>query len=163
MNAPLAHEKDCTALETDSMTLISETSYSLYPYQNSCLEILEDRALPWGCRGRGHPRGMIEHSLCVILWTTHHNWDPLGNSQFRHLSSPEVKLCTEIQPPKHDAILDAQGHPTKHVSVGSGEGVFSVGLSIQPHGKVSDSRMPQVAPDMSACFHLELSTKHTDS
>lgn len=46
MNAPLAHEKDCTALETDSMTLISETSYSLYPYQNSCLEILEDRALP---------------------------------------------------------------------------------------------------------------------
>lgn len=29
MNAPLVHEKDCTALEKDSMTLISETSCSL--------------------------------------------------------------------------------------------------------------------------------------
>lgn len=65
-----------------------------------------------------------------------HNWDPLGNSQFRHLSSPGVKLCTEIQPPQHGVILDAQGHPTANSQnvcvLGDGEEVFSVGLNIHP-------------------------------
>lgn len=54
-----------------------------------------------------------------------HNRDPLGNSQFGHLSS-EVKLCTEIQPPKHGVTVDAQGHPTANsqsVSVGRGGSV----------------------------------------
>lgn len=64
-----------------------------------------------------------------------------------------VKLCTEIQPPRHGVISDTQGHPTVNsqnmcVLGGWGGNVFW---------------MHADTPDVSACIHLELPTEHTES